>query len=105
MDEGNHAVNVSAATTNQSNEVTSFLQIIPVSIQSGSNRLNIYAFLNRGSTGSFIDQSVQEKLRAQGTDVKLNIADRQVLKTVTFPSELVYYDTKVGTQIAVVYQS
>ena len=36
---GNHAVNVSAATRNQSNEVTSFLQIIPVSIQSSDNRL------------------------------------------------------------------
>ena len=33
MDEGHHAVNVSAATINQSNEVTSFLQIVPVSIQ------------------------------------------------------------------------
>ena len=74
MDEGNHAVNVSAATINQSNEVTSFLQILPVSIQSGGNRLNTYAFLDSGSTVSFIDQSVQEKLRAQGTDVTLNIA-------------------------------
>ena len=74
MDEGNHAVNVSAATINQSNEVTSFLQIVPVSIQSGGNRLNTYAFLDSGSTVSFIDQSVQEKLRAQGTDVTLNIA-------------------------------
>ena len=74
MDEGNHAVNVSAATLNQSNEVTSFLQIVPVSIQSGGNRLNTYAFLDSGSTVSFIDQSVQETLRAQGTDVTLNIA-------------------------------
>ena len=40
MDEGNHSVNVSAATTNQSEEVTSCLQIVPVSIQSGGNRLN-----------------------------------------------------------------
>ena len=74
MDEGNHAVNVSAATINKSNEVTSFLQIVPVSIQSGSSRLNTYAFLNSGSTVSFIDQSVQQKLRAQGTDATLNIA-------------------------------
>ena len=65
MDEGNHAVNVSAATINQINEVTSFLQIVPVSIQSGGNRLNTYAFLDSGSTVSFIDQCVQEKLRAQ----------------------------------------
>ena len=74
MDDGNHAVNVSAATINQSNEVTSFPQIVPVSIQSGGNRLNTYAFLDSGSTVSFIDQSVQEKLRTQGTDVTLNIA-------------------------------
>ena len=74
MDEGNHAVNVSAATINQSNEVPSFLQIVPVSMQSGGNRLNTYVFLDSGSTVSCIDQSVQEKLRAQGTDVTLNIA-------------------------------
>ena len=71
MDEGNHAVNVSTATLNQSNEVISFLQIVPVSIQSGGNRLNTYAFLDSGSTVSFIDH---ETLRAQGTDVTLNIA-------------------------------
>ena len=74
MDEGNHAVNVSAATINQSNEVTSFLQIAPVSIQSDGNRLNTCGFRDNGSTVSFIDQSMQENLRAQGTDVALNIA-------------------------------
>ena len=74
MDEGNLAVNVSAATINQSNKVTSFLQIVPVSIHSGRNRLNTYAFLDSGSTLSFIDQSVQEKLQAAGSDVTLNIA-------------------------------
>ena len=73
MDEGNHA-NVSAATIRQSNEVTSFLQIIPFSIQSGSSKLNTYAFFDSGSTVSFIDQSVKEKLQAKGTDVTLNIA-------------------------------
>ena len=73
MDEDNHAVNVSAATINQSNKVTSFLQIVPVSIQSVGNRLNTYVFLNSESTVSFIDQNVQEKLRAQGIDVTLNI--------------------------------
>ena len=73
-DEGNHAVNASAATTKKSNEVTSFHQIVPVSKQSVGNRLNTYAFLDSGSTVSFTDQSVQEKLRAQGTDVTLNIA-------------------------------
>ena len=74
MDEFNHAVNVSAATINQSNDVTSFLQIVPVSINIGGNRLNTYAFFNSGSRVSFIDQSVQEKLRAQGADVTLDIA-------------------------------
>ena len=48
--EVNHAVNVKAVAINQSNEVTSSLQIIPVSKQSGGNRLNTYAFLDSGST-------------------------------------------------------
>ena len=98
MDEGNHAVNVSAATINQSNEVTSFLQIVPVSIQSGGNRLNTYAFLDSGSTVSFIDQSVQEKLRAQGTDVTLNIAGihgTKDLKTEKVPLKIKGLHSKV----------
>ena len=98
MDEGNHAVNVSAATINQSNEVTSFLQIVPVSIQSGGNRLNTYAFLDSGSTVSFIDQSVQEKLRAQGTDVTLNIAGihgTKDLKTERVPLKVKGVHSKV----------
>ena len=74
MDKDNQAVNVSAATINQSNEVPSFLQIVPVSIQSGRNRLNTYVFLDSGSNVSFIDQSLQETLQAQGTDVTLNLA-------------------------------
>ena len=74
MDEGSHAVNVSAATINQSNQVTSFLQIVPVSVQSGGNRLTIYAFLDSGSTVSCIDQSVKDQLQAKGTDDTLNIA-------------------------------
>ena len=74
MDEGSHAVNVSAATINQSNQVTSFLQIVPVSVQSGGNRLATYAFVDSGSTVSFIDQSVKDQLQAKGTDVTLNIA-------------------------------
>ena len=74
MDESSHAVNVSAATINQSNQVTSFLQIVPVSVQSGGNRLTTYAFLDSGSTVSFIDQSVKDQLQAKGTDVTLNIA-------------------------------
>ena len=74
MDEGNHAVNLSAATISLSCEVTSFLQIVPVSVQSGNNRLNTYAFLDSGSTVSFVNRSVNEKLRAKGTDVTLYIA-------------------------------
>ena len=74
MDEDNHAVNVRAFTINQSDEVTSFLQIVTVSIQSNSNRLNTYALLDSGSTVSFLDHSLEEKLRAQGSDVTLKIA-------------------------------
>ena len=74
MDEGSHAVNVSAATINQGNQVTSFLQIVPVSVQIGSNRLTTYALLDSGSTASFIDPSVKDQLQAKGTDVTLNIA-------------------------------
>ena len=73
MNEGNHAVNVSALTINQSNGDTRFLQIIPISIQSGSNRLSIYAFLDSGSTVSFFDQSIQEKLQAAGTEQRLRL--------------------------------
>ena len=64
MDKGNHAVNVSAAAINQSNEFTSFFQIVPVSIQSDGKRLNTYAFSDNGWTVSFSDQSVQEKLQS-----------------------------------------
>ena len=73
-DEDNPAVNISAATMNQSNEVTCLLQIVPASIQSGLNQLNSYAFLDSGSTVSFIDQNLREKLQARNTDVTLNIA-------------------------------
>ena len=69
-----HAVNVSAATINQSKQVTSFLQIVPVSVQSGGNRLTTYTFLDSGSTVSFIDQSIKDQQQAKGTDVTLNIA-------------------------------
>ena len=74
IDEGSHPVNVSAATINQSNQVTSFLQMVPVSVQSGGNKLTTYAFLDSGSTVSFIDQSVKDQLQAKGMDVTLNIA-------------------------------
>ena len=90
MDEGNQAVNLNAATINQSNEVTSFLQKVPLSIQSDGNRLNTCAFRDNGSTVSFIDQNMQEKLRAQGPYVMLNIAGlhgTNYLKIEKFPPE------------------
>ena len=74
MDEGGHAVNVSAATINQSNQVTRFLQIVTVSVQRGRIRLTTYAFLFSGSIVSFIDQSVNGQLQTKGTDITFNIA-------------------------------
>ena len=56
MDECSHAVNVSAATIKENNQVSSFLQIDPVSVQSGGNRLTTYVFLDSGSTVAFIDE-------------------------------------------------
>ena len=84
MDEGSRAVIVSAVTINQSNQVTSFPQIVPLSVQSDGNRLFTYAFLDSGSTVSFIDQSVEDQLQAKGTNVTLNIVGihgTQVLMT------------------------
>ena len=98
MDEGSHAVNVSAATINQSNQATSFLQIVPVSVQSGGNRLTTYAFLDSGSTVSFIDQSVKDQLQAKGTDVTLNIAGihgTQDLRTEKVPITIKGLHSKV----------
>ena len=98
MDEGSHAVNVSAATINQSNQVTSFLQLVPVSVQSGGNRLTTYAFLDSGSTVSFIDQSVKNQLQAKGTDVTLNIAGihgTQDLRTENVPITIEGLHSKV----------
>ena len=64
-DEGSHAVKVSAATINQDNQVTSFLQKFPVSVQSGGNRLTTYVFLDSGSTVSVIGQSFKDQLQAK----------------------------------------
>ena len=63
IDEGSQAVNVSATTINQSNQVTSFLQIVPVSVQSGGNRLNTYAFLDSGSTVKVSTTNYKPKAR------------------------------------------
>ena len=65
MNEGSHAVNVSAATINQSNQVTSFRQIVPVLVQSGCNRLTTYTFFDSGSTVSFIDQIVNDNYKSK----------------------------------------
>ena len=57
-----------------------------------------YAFLDSGSTVSFIDQSVQEKLQAQGTDVTLNIAGihgTKDLKTEKVPPKIKGLHSKV----------
>ena len=109
MDEGNHAVNVSgAATINQSSKVTSFLQIVPVSIQSGCNRLNTYAFLESGSTVSFIDQSVHEKLQAAVTDVTLNLSGihgTRDLKTEKVPLKIKGLHSKLHSLEAFVQPS
>ena len=108
MDEGSHAVNVSAATINQSNQVTSFLQIVPVSVQSGSNRFTTYAFLDSASTVSFIDQNVKDQLQAKGTDVILNIAGihgTQDLRTEKVPITIKGLNSKVHSVEAFVHPS
>ena len=98
MDEVNHAVNVSARTINQSNEVASFLQTDRLSIQSNGNNLNTYAFLKEETAVSFINQSVHEKLRAQATNVTLNIAGitgTKDLKTERVPLKMKRLHSKV----------
>ena len=98
MDEGSHAVNVSAATINHNNQVTSFLQIVPVSDQSGGNRLTTYAFLDSDSTVSLIDQSVMDRIQAKGTNVTLNkagIHGTQDLKTEKVPITIKGLHSKV----------
>ena len=98
MDEGSHAVNVSAATINQSNQFNSFLQIVPLSGQSGGNSLTTYAFLDSGSTVSLIDQSVKDQLKAKCTDVTVNIAGihgTQDLRTEKVPITIKGLHSKV----------
>ena len=74
MDEIKSAINVSAARVHRSNQVTSFLQIVLVSIQCGRHRMKIYAFFNTETTLSFSYQNVQEKLQSQGNYDKIDIA-------------------------------
>ena len=107
-EESNHAVKVSAATINQGNEVKSIPQIVPVSIQRGGNRLNTYAFLDSGSTVSFIDQSVQKKLQAQCTELTLNTAGihgTNDLKTERVPLKIKGLHSRVHSVEAFAHRS
>ena len=73
-----------------------------------TTRLNTYAFLDSGSTVSFIDQSVQEKLRAEGTDVTLNLAGihgAKDLKTKKFPLKIKGLNSKVHSMEAFAHPS
>ena len=83
MDESNQAVKASAAIINQSNDVTSLLQIIALSIQNGASRLNTYVFLDSGSRVSFINQIVQEKLRVNRVAEILDTIDVSQRKQVS----------------------
>ena len=60
-DQGNPAVNVSAAT-NPRKEFISFVYLVHISIQCGGNMLNKSAFVCKGSRESFINQCLQKKL-------------------------------------------
>ena len=98
MNEGDHVIKVKAATINQNNEVRSVLQLIPVSIQSRDVRLNTYASLDSGSTVLFVNHCVQERLRAQGTDVTLHLAISQGMKDLgieKFPLKIKGLHSKV----------
>ena len=67
-------------------------------MQSGGNRPNTYAFLDSGSTVLFMDQSVQEKFWAQGTDVtpnKAGIHETNYLKTEKVPLKIKGLHSKV----------
>ena len=72
--EASEVVNISSIDLRTINEVTSFLQILPVSLQSNGKSVSTYAFLDSGSKASFIDRSQQKKLQAKGKDVTLNLA-------------------------------
>ena len=98
MDEASHAIKVSAATINQSNQVTSFPQVVPVSLQSGGYSLTTYPFLDSGSTVSLIDQSVRDQLEAKGTVFALNITGihgTQDLRTEKVPTTIKGQHSKV----------
>ena len=47
---GQSRIHRKRSTINQSKDATSFLQIDPVSLHNGRNRMNTYVFLDRGST-------------------------------------------------------
>ena len=72
-EDSSQASNVSAAAIGKFNEVSSFLQIAPVSVRYGRRQLQTYAFMDTGSTVSFIDKSLRRKLQAEGNGVTLNV--------------------------------
>ena len=66
-------VKISSIYLRTSNEVTSFPQILPVSLQRNGKRVSMHAFLDSGSRVSVIDWSLQKKLQAKKKDVTLNV--------------------------------
>ena len=52
-------------------ELTSFLQIVPVSTQSDRKLFVAYACIDNGPKTSFINKNFQDKLPAHGTDFTL----------------------------------
>ena len=73
-EDSSQASNVSAAAIGKFNEVSSFLQIAPVSVRYGRRQFQTYAFMDTGSTVSFIDKGLRRKLQAEGNGVTLNVA-------------------------------
>ena len=54
---------LSAALSSNANKVTSFLQILPVTVKHASQIVKTFAFLDTGSSISFINQSLQKLLK------------------------------------------
>ena len=89
LDKGHHAVNVCATKIDYSNEVKGNLQIDPVSMQSGGNKLNAYD--SQRTTVSFVDQGLQRKISAQGTAFTLTTVGKngtKDLKTEKVPPKI-----------------
>ena len=75
MVDGNHLVNLGAATTRQSNEVTSSRQIIQVTKESDSSRVNNkFSLIVYQRYLSSIRALMRNSPTRKGTDVMLRIA-------------------------------